>query len=51
MNEWRVSDGNVHLHGAGGPQHTGEHGYTLFGEGVGEVFPHSSAAQVLVLGS
>lgn len=29
-------DGDVHLHGAGGMQHAGEHGDTLLGEGVGE---------------
>jgi hypothetical protein len=29
-------DGDVHLHRAPGPQHAGEHGDTLLGEGVGE---------------
>ena len=31
-------DGDVHFHGAWRAQDAGEHGDTLFGEGVGEVF-------------
>lgn len=31
-------DGDVHLHGAGRAEDAGEHGDTLLGEGVGEVF-------------